>query len=57
SPPTTETATVSDRPLRRRPPRPRPENTADDSEYVPYQPLDRPPTDEQDNSANFDDDE
>ncbi|WP_298617744.1 Ycf66 family protein [uncultured Thermosynechococcus sp.] len=56
-PPTTETATVSDRPLRRRPPRPRPENTTDGSEYVPYQPLDRPPTDEQDNSANFDDHE
>ncbi|AXY67452.1 Ycf66 family protein [Thermosynechococcus sichuanensis E542] len=54
-PPTTETATVSDRPIRRRPPRPRPEGTTDGSEYVPYQPLDRPPTDEQDNSANFDD--
>lgn len=54
-PPTTETATVSDRPTRRRPPRPRPEGTTDGSEYVPYQPLDRPPTDEQDNSANFDD--
>ncbi|AHB88648.1 putative YCF66 [Thermosynechococcus sp. NK55a] len=54
-PPTTETATVSDRPTRRRPPRPRPEGTTDGSEYVPYQPLDRPPSDEQDNSANFDD--
>ncbi|BAC09566.1 Ycf66 family protein [Thermosynechococcus vestitus] len=54
-PPTTETATVGDRPTRRRPPRPRPEVTTDGSEYVPYQPLDRPPSDEQDNSANFDD--
>lgn len=54
-PPTTETAVVSDRPTRRRPPPPRPEATTDGSEYVPYQPLDRPPTDEQDNSANFDD--
>ncbi|WNC31350.1 MULTISPECIES: Ycf66 family protein [unclassified Thermosynechococcus] len=53
-PPITETAEVSDRPVRRRPPRPRPEGTTDGSEYVPYQPLDRPPTDEQDNSANFD---
>ncbi len=55
-PPSEPTPETGDRPRRRRPPRPRPEVTNDGSEYVPYQPLDRPPVDEQDNSANFDDD-
>ncbi|WP_448524580.1 Ycf66 family protein [Parathermosynechococcus lividus] len=55
-PPTTPSPETTDRPRRRRPPRPRPDVTNDGSEYVPYQPIDRPPVDEQDNSANFDDD-
>ncbi|XFA73912.1 Ycf66 family protein [Thermosynechococcaceae cyanobacterium Okahandja] len=57
-PPTSPAPETSDRPRRRRPPPPsRREVTNDGSEYVPYQPIDRPPIDEQDNSANFDDDQ
>lgn len=55
--PTTAPLETSDRPRRRRLPRPRPSVINDGSEYVPYQPLDHPPVDEQDNSANFDDDQ